>query len=242
MLSPENLGQFTSLYQTDTENVVREYCQHLFLSFLYREPGSERLLFKGGTALRIVFGSPRFSEDLDFTGSHITASEAENLFTDTLANVEKTGIKVEVHEGKPTSGGYLGIAYFHAYGIRTAVQIEVSLRSRTGIKGTRTIIQGDFLPPYTLVHLPVDSLTEGKLQALQARQKPRDFYDYFFLLCGNFPQAKEKKTLMSVLSLLRKSKINFRTELKKFLPASHAMLLRDFKKTLEEKIMSFGVK
>lgn len=242
MLSPENLGQFTKLYQTDTENVVREYCQHLFLSFLYQESGSERLLFKGGTALRIVFKSPRFSEDLDFTGYHITCREVENLFTNTLANVEKTGIKVEIHEGKKTSGGYLGIALFHAYGIKTAVQIEISLRNRTGVKGTRTVIQSDYLPPYTLVHLPIRDLAEGKLQALQARQKPRDFYDCFFLLCGDYPQVREKKTLASVLKLLRKSKINFRTEFKKFLPASHAMHLRDFKKILEEKIMSFGMK
>ncbi len=48
-------------------NVVREYFQHVFLSKLYVLPESEQLLFKGGTALRIVYGSPRFSEDLDFS-------------------------------------------------------------------------------------------------------------------------------------------------------------------------------
>ena len=48
-------------------NIVREYAQHLFLTELYRLPGSEKLLFKGGTAFRIVYGCPRFSEDLDFT-------------------------------------------------------------------------------------------------------------------------------------------------------------------------------
>jgi predicted nucleotidyltransferase component of viral defense system len=57
--------------QTTAENVVREYFQHLFLSAIYRKKGSEKLLFKGGTALRIVWHSPRFSEDLDFTGSRI---------------------------------------------------------------------------------------------------------------------------------------------------------------------------
>ena len=49
----------------------------IFLSYLYQEPGSEKLLFKGGTALRIVFKSPRFSEDLDFSGFNFKHAEIE---------------------------------------------------------------------------------------------------------------------------------------------------------------------
>ena len=89
MLSRDNLEKFTKLQQTSVRNVVREYCQHLFLSYLYQNPGSEKLLFKGGTALRIILKSPRFSEDLDFTGAGITHKEIEELFTNTLANIEK---------------------------------------------------------------------------------------------------------------------------------------------------------
>lgn len=238
MLNIENLEEFINQYQTDRENVVREYCQHLFLSYLYRLPGSERLLFKGGTALRFVFRSPRFSEDLDFTGSHITQYEVEELFTDTLASIEKTGIKVEIHEGKPTTGGYLGVAVFHAYDMKTEVQIEISLRSGKLLTGTRTVVQSDYLPPYSLVHLSIEDLIRGKLEALVARHKPRDFYDYFFLLSGNYPLVKNKEYLDKALKLLRASKFNFRSEIKRLLPKSHAVHLRDFKKILEQKILS----
>ena len=71
MLSRENLKEFTDKYQTIEKNVAREYVQHLFLSLLYKIPSSEKLLFKGGTAMRIIYQSPRFSEDLDFTGQNI---------------------------------------------------------------------------------------------------------------------------------------------------------------------------
>src|SRR3990167_4379162 len=104
MLNIKNLEKFTKQVQTSMENIVREYCQHLFLSYLYQQPGSERLLFKGGTALRIVFKSPRFSEDLDFTGVNITQDEVEEVFTNTLADIENTGIHVELEEGKTTTG------------------------------------------------------------------------------------------------------------------------------------------
>lgn len=239
MLSRENLEKFTKLQQTSTQNVVREYCQHLFLSYLYQNPGSEKLLFKGGTALRIILKSPRYSEDLDFTGAHITHQEIEDLFTNTLANIEKTGMTVNVREAKQTTGGYLGIASFDAYDMKIDVQIEVSQRSRKDYKKTRALITNDFIPAYTLVHLSMDDIIVGKLEALVARHKPRDFYDYFFLLSGSYPAVRTKENLKKVLKLLQQENINFQTELKKFLPASHTMHLRDFKKLLEQKIKSY---
>lgn len=239
MLNRENLEQFIKTKQTGIENVAREYCQHLFLSFLYQQAGSERLLFKGGTALRIIFKSPRFSEDLDFTGAGTDYEEIDALFVGALANIERSGIKVEIEESKKTSGGYLGIASSCVYGINIKIQIEVSLRNEKHIKGTRALVVSDYLPAYTLVHLPMELLVEGKIEALFARQKPRDFYDYFFLLSGDFPLVKNKENLKKVRELLARQKINFRAELKKFLPASHAMHLKDFKRVLDQKISNY---
>ncbi len=239
MLSRENLEEFINKEQTTLENVVREYCQHLFLSFLYQQPNSEKLLFKGGTALRIIFKSPRYSEDLDFTGCGLTERAAEELFAGALSQIEKTGINVEIIEGKPTTGGYLGVAVFNIYGRKNKIQIEVSLRKGKPVKGERVLIQSDYLPAYTLVSLPRENIVEGKIMALLARQKPRDFYDYYFLLSGNYPLTKNKDNLSTVLKLLKSSKINFRAELKKFLPKSHWMIIRDFPTTLEREIKRF---
>lgn len=239
MLNIENLEEFISRYQTDRDNVVREYCQHLFLSYLYQLPGSEKLLFKGGTALRIVLGSPRFSEDLDFTGINITAAEVESLFTNTLVNIEKTAIPIQLEEGKPITGGFLGIARFNVYKRNIDIQIEVSLRGGKGLGGIRTVIENEYLPRYTLVHLPIEKIIEGKLEALVNRRKPRDFYDFFYLLSGNYPIVKEKENLKIVLKLLQDTKIDFRQELKQFLPASHSLHLRGFKNVLIVKIKQY---
>lgn len=239
MLSRENLEKFTKLYQTDTENVVREYCQHLFLSFLYQQPDSERLLFKGGTALRLLFKSPRFSEDLDFTGTGIIQKTVEELFANTLLEIERTGMRVEITEAKETTGGYLGIATFFLHDLKIRIKIEVSLRRGKRLKGTRTLVHSEYLPAYTVVHLPVEDIISGKLQALFSRTKPRDFYDYYFLLSGNFPIVKENKNLEMVLKLLQDSDINFKTELKKLLPISHQMILKDFKKILTQEIKKY---
>jgi predicted nucleotidyltransferase component of viral defense system len=53
---------------TYTETRVRqsEMLQLLLLDALYGHSGSQHIVFQGGTALRWVYGGPRFSEDLDF--------------------------------------------------------------------------------------------------------------------------------------------------------------------------------
>jgi len=95
MLNRENLQKFIDKYQTNEKNIIREYLQHSFLANLYKLKDSEKLLFKGGTALRFVFSSPRFSEDLDFTGQGIFHHrEIDELFISAMSEVEKMGINV----------------------------------------------------------------------------------------------------------------------------------------------------
>ena len=94
MISLETLEKLSRQYQMGVfPNIVREYFQHIFLTELYKLPDAEKLLFKGGTALRIVYDSPRFSEDLDFSLfgvlDHDVKSFVEGLFIKTLAEIEK---------------------------------------------------------------------------------------------------------------------------------------------------------
>ena len=90
-----------------------------------------------------------------------------------------------------------------------------------------------------MVHLPIENIISGKLEALFNRKKPRDFYDYYFLLVGNYPLIKESKNLKKVQEMLQDSEINFRAELKKMLPASHQFVLKDFKKNLTQEIKKY---
>jgi len=112
MLTQENLREFTKNFQTSEKNVIREYIQHLCLANLYKNKEAQNLLFKGGTSLRFIYQSPRFSEDLDFTGRFYNLKEIEDLFLKTLAEIEKIGIRISFKETKPTTGGYLGLIHY----------------------------------------------------------------------------------------------------------------------------------
>ncbi|MDP2656619.1 MAG: nucleotidyl transferase AbiEii/AbiGii toxin family protein [bacterium] len=240
MIPLKDIEKLITKYQAVRGTIIREYCQHLFLSFLYEAPMSGHLLFKGGTALRIVLKSPRFSEDLDFDGYHIRFDEIEAIIEHVLGEVEKMGIGVSLGESKKTTGGHIMLADFTLHEEVIQIKIEISLRDKyTQKEGTLALIESEYIPDYNLIHLALPLLIQGKLDALFARQKPRDFYDFFFLLSANYPEVKNRDVLEKVRTLTKETDINFRAELAKFLPASQSMILRDFKTTLLAKINQF---
>ena len=51
----------------DQERALREIIQELVLLGLWRAKFFEHAAFYGGTALRVLYGLDRFSEDLDFS-------------------------------------------------------------------------------------------------------------------------------------------------------------------------------
>lgn len=51
----------------DATQVVREFWEIVILKGLFESAEGRFLIFKGGTALRLVYGSTRFSEDLVFS-------------------------------------------------------------------------------------------------------------------------------------------------------------------------------
>lgn len=47
--------------------IVREEYEMIFLNSIFDSDFGSQLVFRGGTALRLAYGSPRFSDDLDFS-------------------------------------------------------------------------------------------------------------------------------------------------------------------------------
>lgn len=242
MLTLENLQEFTKKFQTNEKNVVREYIQHLLLANLYKNKEARFLFFKGGTSLRFIYQSPRFSEDLDFTGQNfLHLDKIEDLFLKTLEEIEKIGIEISFKEAKPTTGGYLGLIHYELFDFLEDMKFEISLRKGKKLNSELATIISEFTVPYTLVHLSPKELVNEKLQALLERGKPRDYYDLYFLL--RHPALNkliEKTKLNKIMEKLDKEKIDFKRELSVLLPASHHMILKDFKNILRNELKKYG--
>lgn len=239
MVSEEFISNLAVKYQTNELNIRREYFQHLFLAYFYQQPKSANIYFKGGTALRILYNSPRFSEDLDFNSSLINFKGIEDLLVDTLAQMEKENVSFSLKEAKQTTGGFLGVVSFEAFEQHMEIRIEVSLREADKKCETVAVTGNDYVPPYNLIAVTEKELVAGKMRALLDRKKPRDFYDLYFILRKQLPIPNKKTVLAKALTALRASKINFDVELKQFLPKSHWIIIKDFKQTLKREIARY---
>ena len=118
------------------------------------------MYFKGGTALRIVYGSPRFSEDLDFGSALHDVDEIETAVLHTLVEIEREGIKTRIVDSVMTSGGYLAIIAFTFGSTTVQIRLEASFREKE-LRGETETLYSDFVPPYSINVLAQEQLVGG---------------------------------------------------------------------------------
>lgn len=245
MITQDTIQKLAIQYHTNELNIIREYFQHLFLLQFYKMEGAEKVLFKGGTALRLVYGSPRFSEDLDFSIFNVEIGQQkkfiEDLFMKVLVEIGRIGIKVELGP-KPdrTAEGYRGEAIFNISPLQpVAVVISVSSRNGRPVTGEVDSIANDFVPTYNVFHLPQKELVEEKIfDALLNRKKARDFYDLYFIMRKGLLTPEQKKRLNDLKDEIIKwaEGVDFSTELAALLPQDQHAIIQDFKKALGQEL------
>lgn len=237
MILPEKLSKIAKKSQTSFLNIARDYVQALFLDGFYQQKESSVFSFKGGTAFHFVYQSPRFSEDLDFSANAFNCRVFEGLLTKSLLFIEKNGLKVDLIESKPTSGGCLAIFSALAGGVPVRIQIEVSLRAPKKTKGEAVLIKTSLLPPFGVLILKEEELAAEKIKALLARKKPRDFYDlYFILRAGLKIKLSEKERVVIVKEVGSLDRGQVASELKEFLPRSHRLIIKDLPTALKREL------
>lgn len=70
---------FPGIPDTFKRAMLREYLQYKTLQFIFRAKKSGGLVFMGGTALRVFYGSSRFSEDIDFDSKDISSDDLQGI-------------------------------------------------------------------------------------------------------------------------------------------------------------------
>jgi len=99
MLSNDQILQFAKA-NTLTKHILQEYFQHEILDSFFKQNGSIKYSFIGGTAVRIMYGGQRFSEDLDFDTTDLTS--LDNLLQLVIKDMKNKGIELEfrlIHKG-----------------------------------------------------------------------------------------------------------------------------------------------
>ncbi|MBL7149866.1 MAG: nucleotidyl transferase AbiEii/AbiGii toxin family protein [Candidatus Cloacimonetes bacterium] len=193
----------------DYENALKEIVQEIALLALWRVKFYEKAAFYGGSALRILYGLNRFSEDLDFSllkpDEDINLSKYHKAIETELVGF---GLNVKVIPKTKTSRKQIDSAFIKAGTLQNMISIEVPVNLRKRIHKNKVIkikFEVDKDPPegfnteakYLLQPIPfsintftMPSLFAGKMHAVlcrkwQHRVKGRDWYDLVWFIGRN---------------------------------------------------------
>jgi len=171
------------------KNIMREYLQYKILEIIFDSNFGEKLSFMGGTALRIVHGNDRFSEDLDFDNFNLTEKDFEKVTILVKKKLELEGYTVEIRNVfKKAYRCYLRIPkILYENKISSHKEEKISIILDTEPQGftyspEKTIINK--FEVFSRINItPIDILLAQKIFAIFNRKRTmgRDLYDVVFL-------------------------------------------------------------
>jgi predicted nucleotidyltransferase component of viral defense system len=191
-----------------TYEALREILQEIVLLGLYRAGFFDHAVFYGGTALRILYGLDRFSEDLDF--SLLEADEAFDLgkYRDSIVETLQTfgfevNIQLKNQEGVIKSAFLKGNTAQHLLNIKAPddviakygqgrlvkIKFEVDTKPPLSFQSEKKI---QLLPaPFMINTMTIPSLFAGKIHAIlcrnwSSRPKGRDWYDLMWYISHGY--------------------------------------------------------
>lgn len=172
--------------------IVREYLQMRILYSLQSVGAMIPLAFHGGTALRILYQLPRYSEDLDFALERQPEQYDFRKYLTTIQRdmtAETYDVEIKLNEGKVVHSAFVRFrGLFHQLGISPhksevlAIKLEIDTNPPSSAGLDTSLIQHHVA--VHLQHHDQASLLAGKLHAILQREyvKGRDWYDLYWYL------------------------------------------------------------
>jgi predicted nucleotidyltransferase component of viral defense system len=185
MLTRAQIQRLAQRHGIGVQAQERDYIQHLLLFLLYSK--SQSLVFKGGTALRIIYKGNRYSEDLDFNGPANVASIKE-LWQGVMHDLRDFGVKAEIrYEWQSEVGysfdvSYQGPLYDGRDRTKGKVRVDISTRQEK-VDAQRELVTTEYddIRPFVATVISLEHLLAEKVRALFMRSKARDVYDIWLL-------------------------------------------------------------
>jgi predicted nucleotidyltransferase component of viral defense system len=175
--------------QVFKRNILREYLQYKILQIIFNTEYASKLSFMGGTCLRIIFGTNRYSEDLDFDNFGLTETEFDFLAETVAKELGEEGYVVEIktiHKGAFRCyiriPGLLFDNKLSGYQ-EEKILIQLDTESQQYDYRTESFIINKFDILFRINYTPKNILLSQKIWAILNRKTPkgRDFYDAMYL-------------------------------------------------------------
>lgn len=193
-------------------NIIREYLEMEVIYYLSRALLAERLIFYGGTALRLAYHSFRFSEDLDFLFIKETKTDKEEL-TAVLRSAANNNPGMTVEEVVDKKATLFGLLHIKHELLKHSIRIKVEIsKKKNGVKAESALLLSptsnkEFVFPTATT----ESIYDLKIKAIKNRNLARDWFDFWYL-SQKLTRAKKFNIKFPF------AKSEFKRELKRWLP------------------------
>lgn len=207
------LDRYDCRSRDDYIHAAREILQEVALLGLWRSKFFEHAAFYGGTALRVLHGLDRYSEDLDFSLLRPEASFSLGAYGEALRReIASFGFHVDFERHRKSRPSAIKSAFLKTTTYRQLIVIEAAeelLRDLHPAKALKIRLEVDTDPPagfhtesqFVLRPIPfsvrvytLPDLFAGKLHAIlcrrwKSRVKGRDWYDLVWY-AGRHPEVR----------------------------------------------------
>lgn len=250
MITKEQVQELSKKLSIDWYSILREYLQIVFLSALYGQKPSQEMFFKGGTAIRLLLSSFRFSEDLDFTTT-LTHLEIESVLDKALQELRLTVPNITIKQLKTIQKSYAGSLKYESDDYKYPVNIHLEFSYREKPLTERNSMLETLFPvsPYPIItHMDWAEILAEKIRALLTRAKGRDLFDIWYLMSKgaelDLKLINKKMELLNkkidIEDILNKIKLfdkkKLKDDLNKYLPLTHRKMVDDLKEMVLTKL------
>jgi predicted nucleotidyltransferase component of viral defense system len=202
----------------DRTQVVREYWELILLKALYDSSFGRNFIFEGGTALRLAYGSPRFSEDLDFSLTKDVFKDKFPAFVEKLIVPYPELSLTDLESKRYTYLAEVKVAQnYLPFPFR--IKLELSKRETKHYEWELKLLSS----PASVVQVlgqvaTLNQLYQDKMACLRGRGKPKDFFDLWYI------SGKLKVPYVPQKTSSRK---DFVRDLRKYLPKDFWPIIED---------------
>ncbi len=194
-LIEQRLSQYNIKFQNDEANAIKEIAQEIILYALSTTNFFDHVHFCGGTALRIIYGLERFSEDLDFTLKTPDENfDFDSYMPDVLTVLKQYGLDMQIKKAKDNTFvkkrelkkdsekwqlSFPSLA-------KVVIKLEIDANPPKGA------IYNDKILDFPMLHKisvgTIETLFAGKIHALLCRGfvKGRDWYDFLWYVKNTY--------------------------------------------------------
>ena len=220
-MDKELAKQLSKKLKISTPQIVREEYELIVLKEIYSSNLADKLVFKGGTALRLAYDSPRFSDDLDFS---LLKNVKTEDFIDVCKNISSNNQNVELVEALKKFNTLFALFKVLDSSISQnfSIKIEISTRKEDlkKDKDYSLIVLKSSVSPINLIAntFSLEKILSDKLNIEPKRI--RDVFDIWFI-----KQNLGDKDIKMDFSGFNKNEV--KRELNKLLPVSYRELVED---------------